>query len=191
MKRIIVLGLMCLSISFVGLSQADTYFDSHQVTVTIPNVALLDLETSAPSKNFTLNFNAPTEAGLKIVNPLSNATVWLNYSSIVSGPSGAHPVRKVTVQSNVNPPAGIAFSATASADAGAGGGTVGSTLGNVSIDNTVQDIIENIYSCYTGTGPLKGHQLTYNANVPTGSLAYAQLRAGSTAMTITYTLTDQ
>jgi hypothetical protein len=191
MKRIIILGMMCIGINNVGFSQADTYFDSHQVTVTIPNVALLDLETSAPSKNFSLNFNAPTEAGLKIANPLSNATVWLNYSSIVSGPSGAHPVRKVTVQSDVNPPAGIAFSATASNDAGAGGGTVGSTLGNVSIDNTVQDIIQNIYSCYTGTGPAKGHQLTYNANVPTGSLAYAQLRAGSTIMKITYTLTDQ
>jgi hypothetical protein len=191
MKKLITLAMVCLGFSFVGFSQADTYFDSHQVTVTIPNVALLDLETSAPSKNFNLNFTAPTEAGLKIVNPLSNATVWLNYSSIVSGPSGAHPVRKVTVQSNVNPPAGIAFSATASNDAGAGAGTVGSTLGNVSIDNTVQDIIQNIYSCYTGTGPAKGHQLTYNANVPIGSLAYAQLRAGSTSMTITYTLTDQ
>lgn len=191
MKRKIVLAMMCVFISFIGFSQADTYFDSHQVTVTVPDVALLDLETSGAGKNFNLNFVAPTEAGLKIVNPLSNGTIWLNYSSIVSSPGGLHPVRKVTVQSNANPPAGIAFSATASNDAGLGGGVVGSTLGNVSIDNTVQDIIQNIYSCYTGTGPLKGHQLTYNANVPTGNFAYSQLRAGSTLMTITYTLTDQ
>jgi hypothetical protein len=190
MKRILILALLSLSLNFAGFSQADTYFDSHQVTVTIPDVALLDLESSALNRDFTLAFGAPTEAGLKIVNPLPNGSVWLNYSSIVTGASGAHPKRKVTVQSNVNPPAGIAFSATASIDAGAGGGTVGSTLGNVSIDNTVQDIIENIYSCYTGTGVNKGHQLTYNANVPTGSLAYAQLKAGTTVMSITYTLTD-
>jgi hypothetical protein len=191
MKRLFILIILGMSTSFAGFSQAttDARNDSHQLTITIPDVALLDIEPVTANRDFSLTFVAPTEAGMRIRNPNSNNTVWMNYSSIVSAPTGAHPVRKVTVQSNVMTPGGIGFTVTASGDAGAGGGSVGGVGGNVSIDNTAQDIIRDIYSCYTGNGVNKGHQLTYNANV--ANTAYSQLRAGSTLMSITYTLTDQ
>lgn len=187
MKKIIVFGALCMGFSFVSFSQ-DTNTDSHTLTVTIPEVALLDLETSA-NRNFTLAFTGPigTEAGKRIQNPLPNADIWINYTSIVTA-SGPDVSRDVNVTSSVINPAGTAFSATAASDAGAGAGTVGTTLGNVSVDNTIQPIITNVGSCYTGNGPAKGHKLTYNTNVVNAN--YALLRAGTTAMVITYTLTD-
>ena len=187
MKKIIVFGMLCMGLCFIGFSQ-DTKTNNHTLTVTIPEVALLDLETSA-NKNFTLAFTGPIggEAGKRIQNPFSNSDIWINYTSIVTA-SGPDQTRDVNVTSSVINPAGTAFSATAASDAGAGAGAVGNALGNVSIDNTIQQIIMNVGSCYTGNGPAKGHRLTYNTNVVNAN--YGLLRAGNTVMVITYTLTD-
>lgn len=187
MKKIIVFGILCIGLSFVGFSQ-DANTDNHTLTVTIPEVALLDLETST-NKNFTLAFTAPMggEAGRRIQNPLPNADIWLNYTSIVTA-SGPDISRDVNVTSSIINPGGTAFSASAASDVGAGAGAVGTSLGNVSVDNSVQPIITNVGSCYTGNGPSKGHRITYNANVVNAN--YALLRVGTTVMVITYTLTD-
>jgi hypothetical protein len=173
--------------SSIGFSQ-DTGANPQTLTVTVPEVALLDL-ASASALDFTMAFLAPTnnEAGKKIGNPLNNSAVWLNYSSIVTA-TGPDNVRKVTVKSNVNSPGGVTFSVNSGADAGSGAGTVGTSNGNVSLTTTADDLITGIGSCYTGTGTSKGHLLTYSAavNLPT----YNLLVAGTTAITVTYTLTD-
>lgn len=193
MKKIIVFGVFCMALNFVSFSQ-DTNTDNHTLTVTVPEVALLDLE-AAGSKNFGLTFTGPklaglAEAGLRIANPLPNATIWINYSSIVTA-SGPDVSRDVNVTSSIGAPGGVNLTATAApTSVGAGGGVTGTGISNVTIDNTVQPIVTGIGSCYTGNGPTNGHLLTYNASVQSGSANYSLLVAGVTPMIITYTLTD-
>jgi hypothetical protein len=187
MKKIFFFCLSCFGLSSMGFSQ-DTNVDTHTLTVTVPEVALLDLE-STTSLNFGMTFLPPTgnEAGKKINNPLNNLTVWLNYSSIVTA-AAPDNIRKVTVKTDVISPGGVTFSVNAGADVGAGAGTVGTTTGNVSLNPVPDDLITGIGSCYTGTGPSKGHLLTYSAavNLPT----YSSLVAGVKPIKVTYTLSD-
>jgi hypothetical protein len=187
MKKLFFFCLSSLCICSVGFSQ-DTNVDTHTLTVTVPEVALLDLESTG-SLNFGMTFLPPSgnEAGKKINNPLNNLTVWLNYSSIVTA-TAPDNVRQVKVKSDVNSPGGVSFSVNAGADVGMGAGTVGTAVGNVSINPVADDLITGIGSCYTGTGPSKGHLLTYSAVVNLAS--YSSLVAGVTPIKVTYTLTD-
>jgi hypothetical protein len=57
-----ILGIvLSLGLSISAFAQADSDIDQHQVTVVIPTLALLDIETSG-SKNISASFIAPTEA---------------------------------------------------------------------------------------------------------------------------------
>ncbi|MDO9038142.1 MAG: hypothetical protein Q7U59_07335, partial [Lutibacter sp.] len=65
----------------------DSQEAAHLVTISIPQVALLDLEAPSGATDITLNGTAPTEAGLPMAfgAAATNATIWMNYSSIVKG----------------------------------------------------------------------------------------------------------
>jgi hypothetical protein len=184
MKKLTLAIIAVLGFGFGASAQADTYFDSHQVTVTIPPVALLDIEASA-SKDFTVAFTAPTEAGDPIVAPTSGLnTKWLNYSSIVNA-SGSGMTRRVTVESMAAVPAGITIGVTAGTPTGTG--TPGASAGAVpTISNSPVDVITGIGSVYTGTGTGVGSQLTYAIGLGT----YASLVAGNVIVTVKYTLVD-
>lgn len=175
---IAMVGAYCISLAQDGPT------DNHNVTISVPQVTLLDLETTA-SKNFSMIITAPTEAGSKTINAGQNQNTWLNYTS-VAGPGVS---RKVMMSSNMNPPGGIEFSVEANTDVGAGAGTPGLPFAS-SLEPLPAPIaiITNIGSCYTGTGPNKGHKLTYRATVPTSS--FGLLRAGSFPVIVTYTLMD-
>ncbi len=60
---------IALGTSLAAAAQ-DNNTDNHQITVSIPNVALLDLETGG-TRNFTASFVQPTplEAGQKLSAP--------------------------------------------------------------------------------------------------------------------------
>ncbi|MDQ1097883.1 MULTISPECIES: hypothetical protein [Chryseobacterium] len=181
-----------LSLIFVAVSLAnaqDTNTDTHTVGITIPEVALVDIEPAA-TKNITLGFTAPTEAGLPITPTGSNNTLWLNYSSIKSATDAT---RNVSVRLNALIP-GIDIRVTAAAATGAGGGTLGTSAGQITLSAADQTIISGIGSAYTGDGANNGHNLTY-ALAPgsgTGTVAsYADLESTTTAVaTVTYTISD-
>ena len=180
----VVFTFIALVGTYLASYAQDTQTDNHNVTVSVPTVTLLDLETTL-TKNFTMNIVAPTEAGLKTINAGQDQTTWLNYTSV----AGAGIVRKVMMSANVNPPGGVEFSVEANVDAGAGAGTPGTPFAS-SLEPLPAPtaIITGIGSCYTGTGPLKGHKLIYRATVPTAS--FGLLRAGSFPVIVTYTLMD-
>lgn len=185
MKQFLVICVCVLSVCVSGFSQSKT--TNHTITIDIPEVAYLQL-ASLSSTSISLNFTKPTQAGLEINNPLSNSTIWLNYSSIVM-PSGADATRSINVKSSIAPPSGIGFSVEAGGDVGQGAGNVGNITGNVNITTGIRNVVTNVRSCYTGVGPNKGHLLRYSATTNTGA-SYGNIVANNYPMTITYTLTD-
>ena len=163
--------------------------DSHTLSIGIPGVALLDIE-STTSNAISLNASAPTEAGDKVEFNQSNSDLWLNYSSIV----GKDSSREVTVQiTDGDVPDGINLTVVADQYEGDGEGTMGEASDDAIILNSkkAENIIKGIGSAYTGNGAKKGHNLTYKIAQSDDKDAYANLNfEQSTTLTITYTLTD-
>lgn len=172
-----------------NLKAQDTNTDNHTVTISVPEVALVDIEPSA-TKNITLGFTAPTEAGNPLTPNTANSTLWLNYSSIKSV---ADPTRNVSVSVNAIIP-GIDIHVTAAAATGSGGGTLGTPAAQLTLSATDQTIISGIGSAYTGNGANNGHNLTYAlaaGSGPGGVAVYADLQATATTVaTVTYTISD-
>ncbi|MGG5210628.1 hypothetical protein ACQWU4_17010 [Chryseobacterium sp. MIQD13] len=184
------LAVCLITAAFSGSLQAqDTNTDNHTITISIPEVALVDIEPAA-TKNLTLGFTAPTEAGNPIIPSASNSTLWLNYSSIKSV---ADPTRNVSVKVNALIP-GIDINVTAAAATGSGAGTLGTPAAQLTLSAADQTIISGIGSAYTGNGANNGHNLTYAlaaGSGPGGVAVYADLQAtASTVATVTYTISD-
>ncbi|MBK1898271.1 hypothetical protein [Chryseobacterium paridis] len=167
-----------LCILFVFLS--GKIYSQINVAATLPIVTLLDIE---PTGNIALNFVAPTEAGLAIVNPAVNTTKWINYTSAIAS-GGA--TRKVTAAVNQVIP-GVNIRLQAAAASGAGGGTLGTSAGQVTLTTTAVTIISGIGGAFTGNGANNGHMLTISL-VPN---TYANLSTRTnTPVVITYTITE-
>lgn len=163
--------------------------DNHTVTISVPEVALVDIEPKA-TKNITLGFTVPTEAGNAVTPTAANSTLWLNYSSIKSV---ADPTRTVSV--SLNPIIdGIDIHVTAAVATGSGGGLVGNPAAELTLSTTDQTIISGIGSAYTGNGANNGHNLTYAlaAGGGVGGVAiYKDLQATAAKVTtVTYTISD-
>ena len=169
----------------------DTKIATHLVTISIPEIALLDLE--APSTAITLAGTAPTEAGLPMIFEdayAKNATIWMNYSSIVKGTLS----RKVTVAiTDGAVPSGLKLTVLASVASGDGAGSKGTASPALALSGIQQDLVTGIGSTYTGDGANKGRNLTYQLGYATDEATdYTSLRFVDTAapLTITYTLSD-
>lgn len=175
--------VMALSGACLSAFAQDTHTDNHQISVTIPVVALLDLETSA-TKDFSANFTKPAsdEAGNKIVAPAANSTLWLNYTSIQT----LTTTKKVNVKASVVID-GLDIHLVAAA-ATTGAGTKGTPTAGFNLTTSDQVLISDIGSAYTASGPNNGHQLTYTFIADDSK--YADLRSGTTPVTVTYTLAD-
>jgi hypothetical protein len=179
MKKI---SLIIASLIFsVGVAVADGPDASHQVTITVPSVALIDVE-GGTSISFSLT--APTEAGLGFVAPAANSELWLNMTSIVS----QSKTRNITVQMNNPLSAALSLKVTAADDAGNGHGTFG-TAGNTLISTSAADLITGIGSGYTGDGANSGYNLSYELVINEAN--YADLYAITQTVEVTYTLTDE
>lgn len=191
MKRItltLAMSLAAFAFSANLKAQSDDTNDDHTITITVPEVALVDIEPSA-SKNISLGFTAPTEAGLPITPSGTNNTLWLNYSSIKSV---ADATRTVSVKVDAIIP-GIDIKVTAAAATGTGDGTLGTPTAQLTLTAVDQTIISGIGSAYTGDGANNGHNLTYtlDAGSSSGTALYADLEAVTNAgTTVTYTISD-
>ncbi len=77
LKLTVAMSLFAAAISG-NVNAQDTNTDGHTITVSIPEVALVDIEPAA-TKNITLGFTAPTEAG----NPIIQVQPTILYGSII------------------------------------------------------------------------------------------------------------
>jgi hypothetical protein len=172
-----------------NLKAQDTKTDNHTLTISVPEVALVDIEPAA-TKNITLGFTAPTEAGSAVIPNAANTTLWLNYSSIKSD---ADPTRNVSVSVNEIIP-GIDIHVTAAGATGSGGGTLGTPAAQLTLSATDQTIISGIGSAYNGNGANNGHNLTYAlaaGSSPGGVASYADLKViATTEVSVIYTISD-
>ena len=184
------LAVALFATSFALHAQPDDADDVHDVVITIPEVALVDIETTGPNTSITLGPAAPTEAGDPInFTGQSNSVLWLNYSSIKSA---ADPTRDITAAiTSGTLPGGMQLDVTAAAYAGSGDGQTGSSAGPVTLSGAAQDVVTGIGSAYTGDGANNGHNLTYALSLSGAIGSYAALDADdATTLQITYTISD-
>lgn len=182
LKRFAILST--LTILAFGAKAQDSRTDNHAITIVVPNVALLDLETSV-AKDFTASFTHSGEAGDKLTAPSSNTDLWLNYSSIL--PATGVTARRVDVKASTTI-AGLDIAVVAGAIT-TGAGTRGTPGSAVTLTTSDQQLITGIGSAYTVSGASKGHQLTYTFTALDAN--YANIRSTTgTPVTVTYTLVD-
>lgn len=176
---------MCLCVTGGLLAQSD----NQTITLQIPKVALLKLVSAAPL-NFTLQFNAPSAAGQRILAPGPPADkTYLVYSSIVNS-SGAGGYRTISVKTNNNPLDGTNLTVFAEAPAASGGGKKGVQQGIISLSTFSDVLVDQIGSCFTGPSVNNGHALNYGVALGGGSAGYSTLVSGSRQYIVTYTLSE-
>lgn len=186
MKKVTFLlaAILVLGVSNIVKAQ-DTGAAEHTIGFTVPNFAILDIE-STDGNNITLGLS---EANLEAGNEFnfaaaSNSSLWLNYTALAE----AGKTREVTVSTN-KVIAGIDLKLQVAAYSGEEGkGKLGTTTntGAVVLSATAQTIINGIGSCYTGNGVDKGHNLTYTM----AANDYSKIEAGAKEVTVTYTIAD-
>jgi len=165
----------------------NTDVPSHNVAISIPEIAILDIETTE-NADVTFELNADNlEAGQEFIINESNSDLWINYTSVVIA---AATQRFITVESNSVPSiAGLTLKVIASAHAGIGGGTVGAPTAIVTPSSTPANIITEIGSAFTGNGNSNGHNLTYHLDF-TGDFADLNVSDAASTIAITYTILD-
>lgn len=169
--------LICFTISSHLFSQLT---GNSTLSVNLPVVTLMDIE---PTGAISMNFTAPTEAGMAIVAPAINTTKWINYTSAIAL---GGLMRKITASINILIP-GVDIKIQAATASGTGGGTLGIPSTQVTLNTTSQTIISGIGGAFTGNGVNNGHRLTISLSANT----YSNLSAkANTPVVITYTITE-
>ena len=155
---------------------------SQNIVLTIPEIAILDIE---PNTNaFTVSLNAPNEAGASALLTNNNTTKWINYSSSFPT-SGANRTILVNTLSTV--PSGLNLNLMASNYSGSGAGTMGVSNGTIALSTSPQVLISGIGRGYTGDGENNGHQLSFSLSITDFALLDAN---NSKSVTVIYTITD-
>lgn len=153
----------------------------HSLSISVPEVALVDLETNGGS-SVDFNFIAPQEAGESLNPPAPNSSFWLNYTSTVRSSTSK---RRITAQLS-STISGIDVLLTANSST-SGEGDLGSSSGQITLNSTVaQTIINNIGTCFTGDGPGYGSQLTYALSINDIAATYIM----NSSLSVTFTITE-
>ncbi len=171
-----------------AVSAADNNTDNHKITIGIPNIALLDIEPDNDGFDMDVTEAISSEAGNPLDFSVTNATKWLNYTSVVN----SSQTRKITAQiTNGTLPSGVTLKVQA-ATSTTGFGTLGTTTGVKDLSTTTPvEVISGIGSCYTQNGANKGSLLSYSVVMDDeNSSSWANLVAADYEVTITYTITE-
>jgi len=186
-KKLLALATLGVVFALNVKAQADDEDADHTVAISIPEVAILDLEGTTA---ISLNVDAPTEAGEAVdFSNAKDSSIWVNYSSIVGASETSRTVSAKI--SNNSVPAGMLLKVTAAADAGNGDGTMGSSSGQITLTSSDQKVITGIGSCYTGDGSNNGHNLRYSLELDPTAGSYANIDFDDdVTLTITYTISN-
>lgn len=189
MKKQVAL-LSTLLLSFFYAQAQDGANDDHNVNIDIPEVAILDLESSSGT-SLILNIIAPQEAGLPVdFSQAKDSSIWLNYSSIVGSTTEASRSISVKIISGIVPQ-GTRLRIRAAVDVNQGAGDMGTRTGWKVLSNSNQNIINGIGSCFTGNGPGKGHNIYYSLELRTAAGNYKKLDFNkASTVTVLYTISN-
>jgi hypothetical protein len=188
LSLIIANVVLIFGMSNVVIAQdySDNNTASHGVAITIPTVALVDVEGSdgeATTINLTPDVSA-IEAGEAVdFSTATNSNLWLNYTSVV----GSEQTRAISASITGTLPSGVSLNLEASSTT-TGQGLLGNVTEQITLGSDGQDLVTGIGSGYTESGYQKGRQLTYSLDMDDDS--YATLVAGdSYNVTVTFTIT--
>lgn len=161
------LQIVCatLLILICGVSQAQ-----NKISVSKRNPIYMDLTPSY-------------SAGLskKIITDDSQ---WLNYTTLVYP---TDPTISITVEvSSGSIPDGMELQIEASQYIGMSKGKQGTSTGKLTVSHRPRVLINNIGTCYTGTGKYEGHRLTFSFIITD----YAKVKSGISNIFIQYTITQ-
>lgn len=175
--------LLAILVVSVSTAFADSNTDNHQVSIVIPQIALLDIEPEG-SKDISITMVEPTEAGDAPADQ-TNDNLWLNVTSIVA----ANATRSISVSINAAV-AGLDLKVVAAAYDGDGFGFWGTAKSELTtLSTSSQNLVTGIKSGYTANGDGNGYQLTYTVS-PKGDNTFGDLVADTKLITVTYTLTE-
>ncbi len=174
---IIMISLLLTS----DIVQAQSNTDSHQISISISEIAIIDVFND-DTLTFTvlpplLPGNPPR------INPQIDFSKRLFYTSII--PS-LGITRRVTVKLNPDLPDGISIRLLALPPFGGTGNCGQSVMEFVDLSITEQDILYNIESCWTGR--TNGSILIYSAGIDPAS--FDGIYAQNKTVSVIYTLTD-
>ncbi len=166
-------------VALFTLATLGVFAQSRNVDLTIPEVALLDIEPNTNDIEFV--FQPPAEAGNPITVSPDNSK-WINYSATI--PTGG-TAKFITVALDATI-TGMDINLVAGNAVG-GNGTLGTPTGNIVLSTTPTVLIQGIGGSSTGDGSANGHQLTFSLE-PYGA---GDLQANTNhSATVTYTISD-
>ena len=180
MKKIVLTALI-LAVLGAGSLFAATSSASHDVTITVSEVVLMELNSTAAISLTTVSPGVGN-AGDDVTGQ-TDSSKRLIYTSLVANST----TRKITaaLDANLTQP-GVALTLTAVAP---GGATEGSSAGTKTLTTVAEDIITTIGSCATGnTDGTDGAALTYALSVT--NVDALEVDAVGETVTVTLTLTD-
>lgn len=187
MKKLFLTLTIGLFIFGVSNAQVDTDVASHSVAVTIPDIAIIDIESTTGSNDITLAPDVSAlDAGEEVdFTAIANSELWLNYTSILG--TGVTS-RRITVESSdISSLSGMELSVSAADPSGTGTTAAGvAGVADVVLTNAAQPVVNGIKSGYTGDGASNGCNLTYKLAVTD----IAALEQGNPSVTVTYTIVD-
>lgn len=157
MKRYLQILFLLLFCSFQLLGQSSNSVDV-TLKVSIPEVALVDIQGTTQLTNVNSPNNGQTVSVEQVITPSIDNNTWLNYSSIV--PEGVSNYISVSIISNL--PSSISIHLSIGDDVNEGNGATGIPSAEITLTDLPKNIITGIGSCYTGRGMNKGHQLFFS-----------------------------
>lgn len=175
-NKLLILSIATILAAPVAFA-ADTASDTQTVTVTVPEVDLLDVgsEGAAPD-TITLTLTAPTEAGNGFSSTTGSSTYKISANNAADG-SGKNKITVAASGGTVPDGATLSISTTA-----LGGGTPTSVnLTNSTTSGTLMTDIGNVAS---STGVLN---YSFGPTTSGGMVGYT---SSATNITLTYTLED-
>ena len=174
----IILGV---SLLFVLTVSAQEFTAGDNITLQISEYALI--ETNHAPVSLTLNTTTAGEAA----GSVSNSDVFIRISSITPGVTD----REITarISSGSVPAATYLTLVSADCTTANSGGDLGAALPTpITLSAIDQTIINQISTCYTGTGYNDGYQLTFNWIPLDPATNYSQLASGTHNITVVFTL---
>jgi len=192
------LSLIIAAVFIFGVANAvvgptgdnDTNEATHGVNITIPTVALVDVEGADGNEAGTISLMPDVsgiEAGQAVnFTTATNNDLWLNYTSVV----GSEQTRNITASiSNGSLPSGVSLNLKAGG-VSTGNGELGSSADQISLSDTEGNLVTGIGSGYTGNGHQKGRRLTYSLDMDNSN--YATLVANNNYnVTVMFTITGE
>jgi len=182
---VIIIGAFFL---FPGIIRAQSPPDQitagDAIELQMPQVSLI--ATNNAPVSLTLTTSTP---GASIATSDNNSDLWIKITSVVPGGTHRDILAKIT---GTIPPGTTLTLLPAAATATNSAGNLGTPISSAITLSTIdQNIINDIESCYTGTGASDGYQLTYTWSLVNPAANFGLLEANASAsVTVYLTLTQ-